>query len=251
MWSRAAFARPGTGSDQRPADRRGDRRPYLGRPLRPRPHRHLRHSGRDHQNDRRPAQGQAAAGGEEGDRAGADRECRGLHALSERPPILPHGDQIVHDAGPADVCQGGGTGSALSRAPMPAWRIAIRGSIPSTASTISADEILATAGKALAIDPNLAEAHAARGYALMIGDRRAEAASAFEQALALDPNCYEANQLYAEFCVTEGDFERAAQHYLRAHGDSARRLSVAAFPRSKSFSLSGSLRKRQDMRGLD
>ncbi|TIX83240.1 MAG: tetratricopeptide repeat protein, partial [Mesorhizobium sp.] len=38
----------------------------------------------------------------------------------------------------------------------------------------------------------------------------------FEQALALDPNCYEANQLYAEFCVTKGDFERAAQHYLRA-----------------------------------
>ena len=81
---------------------------------------------------------------------------------------------------------------------------------------ISADEILATAGKALAIEPNLAEAHAARGYALMIGGPPAEAAAAFEQALALDPNCYEANQLYAEFCVTRGDFEPAAQHYLRA-----------------------------------
>lgn len=81
---------------------------------------------------------------------------------------------------------------------------------------ISADKILATTGKALAIEPNLAEAHAARGYALMIGSRPVEAASAFEQALALDPNCYEANQLYAEFCVTKGDFERAAQHYLRA-----------------------------------
>ena len=81
---------------------------------------------------------------------------------------------------------------------------------------ISADDILTTAGKALAIDPNLAEAHAARGYALSIGSRPTEAASAFEQALALDPNCYEANQLFAEFCVTKGDFERAAQHYLRA-----------------------------------
>jgi adenylate cyclase len=81
---------------------------------------------------------------------------------------------------------------------------------------ISAEEILATAAKALAIDPNLAEAHAARGYALMIGSRATEAASAFQQALALDPNCYEANQLFAEFCVTKGDFERAAQHYLRA-----------------------------------
>jgi adenylate cyclase len=81
---------------------------------------------------------------------------------------------------------------------------------------ISVDEILATTGKALAIDPNLAEAHAVRGYALMIGNRRAEAVSDFEQALALDPSCYEANDLYAEFCVTGGDFERAARHYLRA-----------------------------------
>jgi adenylate cyclase len=82
--------------------------------------------------------------------------------------------------------------------------------------SISVEEILATTGKALAIESNLAEAFAARGYALMIGSRRAEAATNFEQALALDPSCYEANQLYAEFCVTEGDFERAAQHYLRA-----------------------------------
>ncbi len=81
---------------------------------------------------------------------------------------------------------------------------------------ISADEILATTGKALALDPNLAEAHAARGTALMISSRRAEAAAAFEQALALDSNCYEANQQYAEFCVTRGDFEPAALHYLRA-----------------------------------
>jgi adenylate cyclase len=80
----------------------------------------------------------------------------------------------------------------------------------------SVDEILATAGKALAIDPNLAEAHAALGYALMIADRPAEVAPAFERALAIDPNCYEANQLYGQFCVTQGDFKRAAQYYLRA-----------------------------------
>jgi adenylate cyclase len=81
---------------------------------------------------------------------------------------------------------------------------------------ISADEILVTTDKALEIEPNLAEAHAARAYALMIGNRPAEAASTFEKALALDPNCYDAHQLYAEFCVTRGEFEQAAQHYLRA-----------------------------------
>jgi adenylate cyclase len=42
-----------------------------------------------------------------------------------------------------------------------------------------------------------------------------EAAVAFQKAFALDPNCYEANQLYAEFFPTNADFEQAAQHYLR------------------------------------
>ena len=67
-----------------------------------------------------------------------------------------------------------------------------------------------------ALEPNLAEAYAARAYALMIDSHPEAAAVAFEKALALDPNCYEANQLYAEFFVTKGDFEQAAEHYLRA-----------------------------------
>ena len=66
------------------------------------------------------------------------------------------------------------------------------------------------------LDPNLAEAHAARGTALMIASRLAEAASAFEQALALDPNSFDAHNSYAQFCVTRGDFERAAKHLMRA-----------------------------------
>jgi adenylate cyclase len=81
---------------------------------------------------------------------------------------------------------------------------------------IPVEDILATTGKALAIDPNLPEAHAARGFALAVGSRRAEAVSAFEQALALDPNCHEANRYYAEFCVTNGQFELAATYFMRA-----------------------------------
>ena len=60
------------GAGDRPADRRHDRRPSVGRPLRPRPDRHFRDPGRDHQDDRRPAQDPAAAEGKEGDRQGAD-----------------------------------------------------------------------------------------------------------------------------------------------------------------------------------
>ncbi len=81
---------------------------------------------------------------------------------------------------------------------------------------IPVDEILATTARALAIDPDLAEAHAARGFALAVGDRQGEAVAAFEQALRLDPACHEANRLYAEFCVTRGDFELAAKHFTRA-----------------------------------
>ena len=81
---------------------------------------------------------------------------------------------------------------------------------------IPIDQVLAHAAKASAIDPNLPEAHAARGLALMVGNRAAEAAEAFERALATDPNCYEAQFYYAEFCVTTGDFERTAKHYMRA-----------------------------------
>lgn len=80
----------------------------------------------------------------------------------------------------------------------------------------SVDHVLATAGKALALEPNLAEAHAARGMALTNSDRRAEAASAFEQALALDPDSFEANSYYARFCGSEGDLERAATLFIRA-----------------------------------
>jgi adenylate cyclase len=81
---------------------------------------------------------------------------------------------------------------------------------------IGVDTILATAEKALAIDPNLAEARAARAFALSLGDRRSDAASEFRDALALDPDCHEANRYYAEFCVTEGQFELAATHFIRA-----------------------------------
>lgn len=83
-------------------------------------------------------------------------------------------------------------------------------------SAISVDDILAMADKALSIEPQLAEAHAARGFALSLANRRGEAPAAFEQALRSDPDCHEANRYYAEFCVTEGRFDLAAQYFIRA-----------------------------------
>ena len=81
---------------------------------------------------------------------------------------------------------------------------------------IPSEEILAITAKALALDPNLGEAHAAHGEALVAVNRRGEAKIAFERALQLDPNSFEANYSYGRFCFRTGELERAAMLYKRA-----------------------------------
>jgi len=77
-------------------------------------------------------------------------------------------------------------------------------------------EVLANADKALALDPQLSEAHAARGDALSILGHDKEAKAAFEKAISLDPNSFETNFLYARYCTRTGDFEPAADLYIRS-----------------------------------
>ena len=77
-------------------------------------------------------------------------------------------------------------------------------------------DILATAAKAIALDPNLPEAHAARGMAYFNAGQTKEAVVAFEKALALDPNNFDANLAYARFSVIEGELERAVMLFKRA-----------------------------------
>jgi adenylate cyclase len=81
---------------------------------------------------------------------------------------------------------------------------------------ISLDAILANSVKALDLDPDLAEAHAARALALQHSQRPAEAIEEFERALALDPDLYEANYFFARFFSDRGDFEKAAALFERA-----------------------------------
>ncbi len=81
---------------------------------------------------------------------------------------------------------------------------------------VSIDGILAMSAKALALDPELAEAHASRGLALQFGGRHDEAIAEFEHALVLDPDLYEANYFYARFFFEQGDFEKAAKLFERA-----------------------------------
>ena len=81
---------------------------------------------------------------------------------------------------------------------------------------IPIDEILATADKALELDPQLADAQAARGYVFDISGRAAEAEAAFERALELDPNNFEAYYFYARHCMKQDKREKAAELLIRA-----------------------------------
>ncbi len=83
-------------------------------------------------------------------------------------------------------------------------------------NVVPAQDVLVTASKALELDPELAEAHAARGAALANSGRRAEAREAFEKALRIDANNFDACLEFARFCVAEGDLERGAELFIRA-----------------------------------
>jgi tetratricopeptide (TPR) repeat protein len=76
----------------------------------------------------------------------------------------------------------------------------------------------AASQKALALDPELAQAHASRGFALSLSRQYAEAHREFQTAIRLDPKLYEAHYLYARACVQEGRLEDAVRHYEDAAG---------------------------------
>jgi adenylate cyclase len=81
---------------------------------------------------------------------------------------------------------------------------------------VSVDGILATSAQALAIDANLAEAHASRGLALSLVQRYPEAMAEFERAIALDPNSFEAHYFYGRACFAQDRQAEAAAQFERA-----------------------------------
>ncbi len=78
------------------------------------------------------------------------------------------------------------------------------------------ESIFDMSAKALALDPNLAEAHASRGLALTHHGQTEEAGREFRQALALSPSLYEANLYYGRFLFAQGRFQEAVQFFKRA-----------------------------------
>lgn len=71
--------------------------------------------------------------------------------------------------------------------------------------------------RALELAPNLAEAHASRGFAMSSVGEYEQAARQFEQALTLDPQHYETLYLFGRSRFAEGKLEQALDLWRRAH----------------------------------
>jgi adenylate cyclase len=78
------------------------------------------------------------------------------------------------------------------------------------------DDGLASAERALALDANLAEAHAVKARILARHGRHDEAAAEIDVALRLDPESYEVNRAAAYLHFSQGRFEEAARYYERS-----------------------------------
>ena len=81
---------------------------------------------------------------------------------------------------------------------------------------VNAEQSLTNSQKALELDSELAEAHAARGLALSLVERGAEAEKEFETAVRLNPMLFEACFFYARNCYLQGKLEKAMQLYKQA-----------------------------------
>jgi adenylate cyclase len=81
---------------------------------------------------------------------------------------------------------------------------------------VSIEGILAMGAKALELKSGLAEAHASRGLAYSLLGQYPQAMHEFDEAIAVDPNLFEAHYFCARACFTQGKLEDAANHYQRA-----------------------------------
>jgi serine/threonine protein kinase/Flp pilus assembly protein TadD len=78
------------------------------------------------------------------------------------------------------------------------------------------NEAEAASRKALELDPDLAEAHAAGGLAFALKKDFDQAQKEFEAAIRLDPKLYEAYYFYARTTFQRGDLSKAAELYEQA-----------------------------------
>jgi tetratricopeptide (TPR) repeat protein len=86
---------------------------------------------------------------------------------------------------------------------------------PHTSET-TVEEAAAASRKAIELDPRLAEAHAAHGFALWLMGRHDEAHAEFETAILLDPKQFEARYLYGRASFQRGHLAEALHLFEEA-----------------------------------
>lgn len=97
-----------------------------------------------------------------------------------------------------------------------AWALMAMGYRNLREMELVSDDGMAAAEKSLALDPNLAEAHAVKGYILQMRGAMSEAVAEAEIALKLDPESYEANRTAARINYVQHRFEDAVRLYEKA-----------------------------------
>ncbi len=151
--------------DHRPADRRRDQQPVWADRY-DRDQRHLRAAGRDLEAIVKALRLQAAAGGEKGHRAARHRQCRGLQPLPDGAAEVRHRHRVETRAGRrhhSDVPRA----TEIDPAYAQAWALMAIGQKCGISPGRRGDDGMAAAERALALDPNLAEAHAVKAQILL------------------------------------------------------------------------------------
>jgi serine/threonine protein kinase/Flp pilus assembly protein TadD len=83
-------------------------------------------------------------------------------------------------------------------------------------SEANLEQAAAASSRALELDPDLAEAHVAKGLAVSLKKQFAEAEQEFETAIRLDPNSYAARYFYGRCCHSQGKLREALALYEQA-----------------------------------
>lgn len=113
-------------------------------------------------------------------------------------------------------------------------------------------ELLAEADRAsrlaLELDPNLAETHSARGFALTLNGDFSGAAREFERALEIEPENYDTLYLFGRSRYAEGRMTEAAELFRRAHEAQPDEFQAAALREGALFASGDSSQRDEALR---
>ena len=176
----------------------------------------VRDPGRHFAGNRESAAGDSERRREEADRAGSRGECRGIRLLPSRTTVLPPAPPEEPRVRAADVQQRDRDRPryALAHAGVADCCSLLYTYFDAREFNLRQAEIASS--KALELEPELAEAHVARGFAVSLSKQFDEAEQEFETAMQLDPKLFEAAYWSARSRSSQGMYDEAVKLFERA-----------------------------------